>query len=159
MAIYACYLPIFCFGIVIGIAPAHAAIQLQPGEWRTTETGTENGKAVPPQVETDCMTPEEARDATNIVKEMRKQMTEQGGAQCQTFDIKQSGETVTFVMKCGTPQQFSFDISGTYTFVSATRYTGTMKSDVRVMGQRTSSDKKIEAVRVGECKPGAGKKR
>ncbi|MGE0062635.1 MAG: DUF3617 domain-containing protein [Xanthobacteraceae bacterium] len=138
--------------------PARAAIELSPGEWQVTETGTENGQPVAPQVEKECMTADEARDAVNVVNEMKKQIAEQGGAQCQNVDAKQTGNTVTFVMKCGDPKQFSFDITGVYTFVSATRYTGTLKSDVRVMGQRTTSDKKIEAVRVGECPAGKGKK-
>lgn len=140
-------------------APARAAIELSPGEWQVTETGTENGQPVAPEVEKECMSANEARDAMNVVNEMKKQMTEQGGAQCQALDMKQNGNTITFVMKCGDPRQFSFDMAGSYTFVSATRYTGTLKSDVRVMGQRTTSEKKIEAVRIGECPAGKAKKK
>jgi hypothetical protein len=132
-------------------SPCLAAIQLQPGEWQTTETGTEDGQPVPPQVEKDCLTAEESRDATNLVKQMRDQMQGQG-AQCQTFDVKQSGDSVTFTMKCGVPKQFLVDMTGTFNFVSPTRYTGTMKSAVTMMGKTTTSDKKTEAVRLGECK-------
>ena len=143
--------------IVMFIVSAGAAIQLQPGEWRTTETGTEDGKQVAPEVETDCMSADEARDAAGMVKVMKEQVTGQG-AQCETFEVKQSGETVTFTMNCGVPQQFLMNMSGTYTFVSPTRYTGTIKSEVAFGGHKATSDKKIEAVRVGECKPGAAKK-
>jgi hypothetical protein len=146
--------------VVVALAlPAHAAIELTPGEWQVTETGTENGQPVAPEVEKECMSATEARDAVNVVNEMKKQMTEGAGAQCQNVDVKQSGNTVTFVMKCGDPKQFSFDITGTYNFVSATRYTGTLTSDVRMAGQRMTSDKKIEAVHIGACPAGAGKKK
>ena len=131
--------------------PAHAATSLQPGEWQTTETGTENGKPAKPEVEKSCMTAEEARDATNVVKQMKEQMQGHGG-QCEKLDVQQNGNTVIYVMKCGMGQQFLIDMAGTFTFVSATRYTGTLKSTMK-MGETTmSSDKKIEAMRVGDCK-------
>lgn len=142
---------ILAAAFILAASPSLAAIELQPGEWQTTETGTEDGKPVPPEIEKECMSAAEARDATNLVKDMRDQMQGQG-AQCQTFDVKQSGETVSFVMKCGEPKQFFIDMIGTFTFVSATRYTGTMKSAVTVGGQTTTADKKIEAMRVGACK-------
>lgn len=136
---------------VLAASPSLAAIELQPGEWQTTETGTEDGKPMPPEVEKECMNATEARDATNLAKEMRDQM--QGdGAQCQTFDVKQSGETVNFVMKCGDPKQFLVDMTGTFTLISPTRYIGAMKTAVTIGGQTTTSDTKIEAVRVGACK-------
>ena len=43
-------------GLVLLASPCFAATQLQPGEWQTTETGSENGKPVPPKVEKECMT-------------------------------------------------------------------------------------------------------
>lgn len=139
-----------------GTIPALAATQLQPGEWQTTETGSENGKPVPPRVEKECMTPEEARDATSLVNEMKKEMTDQG-AQCETADVRQSGDTVTYNLKCKAEQKLVFEITGTYTLVSATRYTGKMKSEIIFAGQKMTSDKSVEAVHVGACRPGAGK--
>ncbi|MFN3657675.1 MAG: DUF3617 domain-containing protein [Pseudolabrys sp.] len=146
---------IFSAGLLA--APStHAAITLQPGEWQETATGTEDGKPVPPEVDKSCLTPEEARDATNIVKEMKDQMQKDAGT-CQKFEVRESGNSVIFAMRCGDAKQFLFDISGTYTFVSATRYTGTMKSAITMMGKTMAQDKKIEAVRIGECKPGTAK--
>ncbi len=145
---------ILAASFILLASPCLAAIQLQPGEWQTTETGTEDGQPVPPQVETDCLTADQSRDATNLVKEMRDQMQGQG-AQCQTFDVKQSGESVSFTMKCGEAKQFHIDISGNFNFVSPTRYVGTMKSAVTMMGKTSTSEKTTEAVRVGECKAGA----
>ncbi|MBV9348098.1 MAG: DUF3617 family protein [Pseudolabrys sp.] len=138
--------------------PACAAITLQPGEWQETTTGLEDGKPVAPEVEKSCMTPEEARDATNVVKQMKDQMQKDAG-QCQKFEANENGNSVTFALKCGVPQQMSFDISGVFTFISATRYTGSMKSAVAFGGRTMTQDKKIEAVRIGECRPGQSKKR
>lgn len=138
-------------GLILLACPALAATQLQPGEWQTTETGTENGQAVPPKVDKECMTAEEARDAASLVNEMKKEMTGQG-AQCQTADIQQSGDTVTYTLRCAMQQQFVFNLSGTYTLQSPTRYAGHMKSDITMMGQKSTADKAIEAVRIGDCK-------
>jgi hypothetical protein len=45
--------------VIVGVAlvslvPA-VAIELQPGTWQETETGTENGKPVPATTDTSCM--------------------------------------------------------------------------------------------------------
>ena len=128
--------------------PAYAAINLQPGEWQETETGTEDGKPVRAEVNSSCMTPEEAKDP---VKQMAV-IKDQSAGHCEKLDVRESGNVVTLVMKCGDPKQYSIDIVGTFTFVSATRYTGTMKSTVVLGGKTMTQDKKIDAVRVGECK-------
>jgi hypothetical protein len=143
--------------LILSAAPAQSAITLQPGEWQTTEAGTENGKAAKPEIEKSCMTAEEARDAVNIVNQMKQQMQGQAG-QCEKYDVKQNGNAVTFVMKCGMGQQFLMDIAGTFTFVSATRYTGAIKSSIKLGANTTTSDKTIEAVRIGDCKAGGRKK-
>lgn len=140
-----------------GSIHAFAATQLQPGEWQTTETGTENGQAVPPKVEKECMTAEEARDATSLVNELKKEIEQ--GAQCQTFDVRQNGDTVNYVLKCKAEQKMVFEITGTYTLVSATRYTGKMTSKITFSGQKMTADKSVEAVHVGACKPDTGKKK
>ncbi len=142
---------IIATGLMLSAYPAVAATQLQPGEWQTTETGTENGQPVPPKVDKECMKADEARDATSLVNEMKKEMTGQG-AQCQAADIQQNGDTVTYALKCAMEKQFIFNISGTYTLQSPTRYAGRMKSEIAMMGQKTSADKTIEAVRIGDCK-------
>lgn len=146
-----------CAGL-IAAAPARAVITLQPGEWQETATGTEDGKPVAPEVEKSCMTPAEARDATNVVKQMKDQMQKDAG-QCQKFEARESGNSVIFAFVCGDAKQFLFNISGAYTFVSGTRYTGTMKSAITMMGKTMTQDKKIEAVRVGDCRPGQGRKK
>jgi len=129
------------------IAVPAQAVELQPGNWQSVETGTENGKPVPPQTETSCMTPEEAKNPEKglaIDKETRNM--------CKTYDVQRSASGLAFRMQCAQGKEFAMDITADFTFVSATQYTGTLKSSVKVAGQTTSSDKKIEAKRVGECK-------
>jgi hypothetical protein len=139
------------FLLIFGGNPSHAAVTLQAGEWQSTETGIENGKPAKPEIEKSCMTPEEARDAANLVNQMKKEMQAQG-SQCEKLDVRQSGNDVSFAFKCGMGQQFIIDIAGTFTLLSATRYAGTLKSTVKMGANTMTSDKKIEAVRVGDCK-------
>ena len=126
---------------------AIAAIQLEPGNWQDTETGIEDGKAVPPQVTTDCMSPEEAADPVKVLTAMKDQ-----AGQCQKLDIKENGNTITFVMQCGDPKHMSFDIEATYRFINAKHYSGTLKSTVILAGKKTSADKKVDSIWVGACK-------
>jgi hypothetical protein len=132
-------------------APSHAAVSLQPGEWQSTETGTENGQPVKPEIEKTCMSVSEARDATSLVKQIKAEMQEQG-SKCEKFDVQQSGESVTFTMKCGMGQQFLIDMTGTFTLVSSTKYVGAIKTSVKMGTINSTSDKKVEAIRIGECK-------
>ena len=126
--------------------PAFAAIELTPGNWQDTETGSEDGKEVPPAVTTDCMTPEEAKDPVKVLTAMKDQASD-----CARLDVKQSGNTVTFVMQCGDPKQMSMDMQATYTFVTPKHYTGTLKSTVIIAGKTTTADKKVDSVWLGAC--------
>lgn len=141
-------LAILCFAGTLAIAgPARAAIQLEPGNWQDTETGEEDGKAVPPQVSTDCMTLEEALDPVKVLTAMKDT-----AGQCAKLEIKQTGNVVTFVMQCGDPKQMAMDMQATYTFVSAKHYTGTLKSTVVIAGKTTTANKQVDSVWVGACK-------
>jgi hypothetical protein len=136
---------VFCAGF-LATSPAHAAIQLEPGNWQDTETGTENGKPVPPQVTTDCMTPEEAHDPVKVLTAMKDQ-----AGQCQKVEVKQNGNTITFIMRCGDPKQMSMDMLATYTFISPKHYSGTLKSTVILADKKTTADKKVDSIRLGAC--------
>lgn len=139
------------FGLMTAVAllatPAFA-IELTPGNWQDTETGTEDGKPVPPQVSTDCMSEAEAKDPVKVLTAMK----DQAGGQCERLEVKQIGNTVSFDMKCGDPKQMSMDIQATYTFVNAKRYTGTLKSIVIFAGKKTTADKKVDSIWLGACK-------
>ncbi len=143
LALFRCLLASF----LLFATPAFAAIELTPGNWQDTETGTEDGKPVPPEVTTDCMTPEEAKDPVKVLTAMK----DQAAGQCQKLDIKQAGNTVTFVMQCGDPKQMAFDIAATYTFNNPKHYSGTLKSTVILAGKKTTADKKVESKWIGAC--------
>jgi hypothetical protein len=124
---------------------AAIAVELQPGLWESVETGTENGKPAKAEKETSCITPEEAKDPL-------KGLTKDTAGQCKTFDAKVTGGGLTVRLQCGQGKEFAIDMAVAYTFVSPTQYTGTIQSTVSVGGQKTVSDKKITARRIGDCK-------
>ena len=144
----------FAFALLFLLAgkPVCAAIQLEPGNWQDTETGTEDGKPVPPQITKDCMSPEEAADPVKVLTAMKDQ-----AGQCRKLEVKQVGNTINFEMQCGDPRQMSFDIAATYTFHGPKHYSGTLKSVVMLAGKKTSADKKVDSIWIGRC-PKNGKK-
>jgi hypothetical protein len=129
----------------LAVTPAYA-ISLEPGNWQDTETGSEDGKPVPPQVSTECMSPEEAKDPVKALTSMKDQ-----AGQCEKLDVKENGNTVVFVMKCGDPKQMSIDMEATYVFHSAKHYSGTAKSTVVMAGKKSTADKKVDSVWLGAC--------
>ncbi|MBM3530379.1 MAG: DUF3617 family protein [Alphaproteobacteria bacterium] len=110
--------------VAISLSPA-AAVELRPGTWQETETGTEDGKPVPAKTDTSCMTPEEAKDPLKGLspeKEMK--------GQCRSYDVRKTATGLSFRMDCGDPKQFSMKIAASFVFVSPTQYTGTMKTEL-----------------------------
>ncbi len=134
--------------------PARAAISLEPGQWQDTETGEEDGKPVKPEVTTECMTPEEAKDPVKSLSVMKDT-----GGQCKKLEIKEKGNVVTIDMQCGDPKQMSIDIVATYTFLNAKHYTGTLKSTVILAGKKTTANKTVDSKWIGACKDAPGKKK
>ena len=136
-------------GFLAAAPAAHAAIELEPGLWQDTETGTENGKRTEPEVSTDCMTSEDAKDP---VKSLGKMQAE-GAGQCQTLAVKPNGNVVSLRMKCGDEKQGFVEISGIFTFIDRKHYTTAMKSTVSFGAQKMTSDKQIDSKWIGgSCK-------
>lgn len=131
---------------VLLASPAFA-IELTPGNWQDTETGIEDGKPVPPQVTTDCMSPEEAKDPIKVLTAMKDTAGE-----CARFDVRQAGNAVSIIMQCGDPKQMAIDMEATYTFLTPKHYTGTLKSTVILGGRKSTADKKVDSVWLGACK-------
>ena len=128
---------------------AFAAIELEPGMWQDTETGVENGKPAKPEVTTDCIVGDDAKDP---VKSMAKMQAE-GAGQCQTMDIKPSGNIVTLNMKCGDEKQGMMELSGTFTFVDRKHYMTSMRSTITMGGQKMTADKQVDSKWLAaECK-------
>ena len=144
--------PILACALVLAVllpAAASAAIELEPGQWQDTETGMENGKPAKPEVTTDCMTPEDAKDPMQSLAKMQAE----GAGKCETLDIKPNGNVVSLKMKCGDDKQGAMEISGTFTFIDRKHYTTSMKSVVSFGGQKMTADKEIDSKWVGaECK-------
>lgn len=136
--------------IAVGLSSrAFAAIELEPGTWQDTETGIENGKPAKPEVTTDCMTAEDAKDP---VKSLSKMQAE-GAGQCQTMDVKQNGNVVSLTMKCGDEKQGSVELSGTFTFIDRKHYQTSMKSTISFGGQKMTADKQVDSKWIAaECK-------
>ena len=134
--------------------PAFAAIELDPGQWQDTETGTEDGKPAKPEVTSDCMSPEEAKDPVKSLAVMKDT-----GGQCDKLDIKEAGNVVSVVMLCGDPKEMQIDLVGTYTFLDRRHYTGTMKSTITLAGKKSTADKTVDSKWIGLCKADAKKKK
>ena len=123
-------------------APAFAAIELEPGTWQDTETGTENGKPSKPEVTTDCMTAEDARDPMKALAKMKEGP---GAGQCKTLDIRQNGSVVSLKMQCGDAKQGMMEMSGTFTFIDHRHYKTSMQSTISFGGQTMTSDKQVDS--------------
>ena len=134
--------------LVAAAPPARAAIEIEPGMWQDTETGEENGQPAKPEVSTDCITPEEAKDPVKSLSVMKDTV-----GQCKKLDIQQKGNVVSIVMLCGDPKEMSIDLTATYTFLNRRHYTGAMKSVVILAGKKTTANKLIDSKWIGAtCK-------
>jgi Protein of unknown function (DUF3617) len=145
------------FGVVVALLaapPARAAIELDPGQWQDTETGEEDGKPVKPEVTSDCMTPEEAKDPVKSLSVMKE-----SGGQCQKLEIKEKGNVVSVEMLCGDPKEMQIDMVASYTFLDRRHYTGTMKSTVIIAGKKSTANKTVDSKWISTCKDQPGKKK
>jgi hypothetical protein len=121
--------------------PARAAIQLEPGEWQDTETGTENGQLAKTAVTTECMT---AQDAKDPVKALTK-LKDTAGQQCKTMNVRESGNMLSFDMECGDAKTMLIAVSMTMTFLNSRHYTGAVKSNITFAGKKMTTDKQIDS--------------
>ncbi len=139
--------------LLLAASPALATVELEPGMWQDTETGEEDGKPAKPEVTSDCMTPEEAKDPVKSLSVMKDT-----GGQCKKLEIKEKGNVVSIEMQCGDPKEMSIEMSGTYTFLDRRHYTGTMKSTVILAGKKTTANKTVDSKWIGACKDEPKKK-
>jgi hypothetical protein len=125
--------------------PAECATDLQPGLWQETETGSENGKPAMSETSRRCMTAEEAAQPSKAVvfdAALRKH--------CRALDFKRDGDVLTIRLQCG-QQGLSANAAATFIFHSPQHYSGTMKIALRLGTLTLSTDKKIDAQRIGDC--------
>ena len=137
--------PIAAFSFLVAALflalPARAAIQLDPGEWQDTETGTENGQPAQPDVTTSCMKAEDAKDPVKALTQLK----DTAGQQCKTMNVRESGNTLSFDMECGEPKTMLISLTMNMTFLNARHYTGTVKSKVTFGGKTIATDKQLDS--------------
>jgi hypothetical protein len=133
--------------VLVGVPSFGGAIEVEPGEWRLTESGTDNGKPMS-EVSTTCLTPEEAKNpikALSIEKDMK--------GQCRTYEITTTPAGSTLRVDCGNPREIALDATASFTFADRRRYSVAMKGTVTMMGTSVALDRRIEAAWVAaECK-------
>ncbi len=127
--------------------PPAAAIELDPGEWQGTESGTENGERVAPETSTACITKADSRDLVKALSALKKV----AGQKCTTVDLQDAGKALSFRIECESPEKLSIFIDVKLAFENARHYSGTIKSSVSFAGKTTSSDKQIDSKRIGPC--------
>ena len=128
-------------GLCLLTLPAYAAMRLEPGEWQDTETGTEDGQPVKPEVNTICMTADDAKDVVKALSRLQNT----AGQQCKTMHVQDKGNTLSFDMECGDAKQILIAVSMTITFADARHFTGTIKSNVAYGGKTVTSDKQLNS--------------
>jgi hypothetical protein len=102
---------------------------------------------MPPFTMEQCITKEQANDPQRAVP----QQPQRGGppSDCKTEDYKVSGNTVTWSMRCTTPQPMTATGEITY---SENAYTGTMKMNAGERGgQPMVMTMKMTGKRLGDC--------
>lgn len=125
--------------------PACALVDLQPGLWQETETGTENNQ--PAKVETTrrCMTGEEARQPGKAIV-----FDEEVRQHCRVLELTRAGDVLSFRMQCGTGE-VAVNMGATFTLHTPQHYSGTINASLKLGMMRLSANKKIDARRIGEC--------
>jgi hypothetical protein len=125
---------------------ALAETELQPGLWQETEIGSENNLPAKAETSTRCMTAEEAKQPSKAIvfdETLRKQ--------CHALDYKRAGDVLNLRMQCGRPG-FLINVGATFTIHSPQHYSGIMKLAIELATLKFSTDKKIDARRIGDCK-------
>jgi len=131
------------------LARPAVAIELEPGEWQGTESGTENGEPAAPQTSTACISKADSRDLVKALTALK----EVAGQKCATVDLHDEAKSLSFRIECGTPDKLSIFVDVKLTFENARHYSGEIKSSISLGGKTTSSDKQIDSRRIGPCKP------
>jgi hypothetical protein len=126
--------------ILMAAPPARAEIQLEPGLWQDTEVTVTDGRPGKPEVNTTCLSAEEARDP---VKTMMK---ETEGQRCDTRNVRQNGNTVIVEMKCADPEEkMSMSLDMTIHVLDRRHYTGTIKSLIVFKGQKIPAEGTVDS--------------
>jgi len=104
-------------GIAVLLAGPAYAIEIQPGLWQEAETAEINGKVYPPEVMTDCIKPEDAKDIVTAAQAQMKASVLNDQLQgCSKPDVQQNGDVMLLEMKCDDPKRGAIEVSMSMTF-------------------------------------------
>jgi hypothetical protein len=141
--------PIAALAIMTAAAFAQGA--RRDGKWEVTTTmempGMPAGRGMPAMTTTQCITKEQAADPQKMYAQQAPQRGNQQN-DCKVTDVKTSGSTTTWAMKCTTPQEMSGTGEVTY---SENAYTSSMKMTMTRGGQTMEMTTKSTGKRVGDC--------
>ena len=140
------------FAAFLAASPVRAEIKLDPGTWQQVETGSEDGKPAAPVTYTDCLTPEQAGDPVKALSAF-KELGSLIGRQCNTLKLNQDANKIALTFACGNEKTNYIAIDLAFSFLDARHYTGTVKSTFVFKGNKTTSDKAVDAKWLSpECK-------
>jgi hypothetical protein len=126
--------------VLLAVAPALAgAIELEPGQWRVNETGTDGGKPMS-EVSTICLTAEQAKDPASVF--LPKADTK---GECKTYEIKTTPAGMSVRVDCGNPRQLAMNVNATFTFSTPRSFSAALQGTVTLMGSSTALERKLEA--------------
>jgi hypothetical protein len=135
--------------LILAAAPSVDAQQhIKPGQWEITSSMEMEGMPhqIQPMTMTHCIKPEDT-DPKNVVRELHRRNQE-----CKIEDFKQSGNKVSWTMKCKSEQSGDITATGEMTY-KPDSYEGTMHMEMS--GGPHGSMKMtqhIKAHRIGDCK-------
>ena len=138
------WISLFCALAVPAAAAAENSIE--PGQWKVTTNTLMNGAAMPPQVKSRCLTPEQAGD---IGKTFGPVMTTVNST-CERTEYEASERRLKWRLQC--KGQLDMDVSGDFNFDSPTHYTARISTKGWMAGALMSDVKtELEGERVSEC--------
>jgi hypothetical protein len=125
-----------------------AALEIEPGQWQSSETSAVDGKPGEPEVSIDCVSAEDARDPVKALSGMQSEAS----GKCRMFDVNQAGNVVSFAMTCGDAKEGEIQMRAKFVFENTKHYTGALTSVMSAMGLKTTSTMTVDAKWVGACK-------
>lgn len=129
------------------LASAIAETSIEPGLWRVTSNTVMNGTAMPPDVKTPCITPQQAGDAA---KTFSPEVSTVNSA-CERTEYDATGGKLKWRLQC--KGQLDMDVAGNFTFDSPVHYTATITTKGWMAGQLVNSvDATLVGERIGECR-------
>jgi Protein of unknown function (DUF3617) len=134
--------------LAVVTVPAAAENSIEPGQWKVTTNTLVNGGAMPPQVKTRCLTPEQAGD----VGKTFGPVIDTVNSNCERTEYEATGRRLKWRLKC--KGQIDMDVAGDFNFDSPLHYTATIITKGWMAGSLMSDLKtELEGEHVGVCQP------